>query len=234
MSEKQAGHAFWRSFPIFEEFPEAALRALAAAAIQRTWPAGTVLFQRGDEGDHLIALAEGRIKLSLITGAGKELSLRHAEGGSILGDMAVLDGEPRSADAVTVTACEGFVIMRRDVERLITDHAECALATIRYLSRRLRETTDQMESIALYELEARLARFFLATLRQIHGDELPEEARIAVALSQGELASVLGASRPKINRAIVSLEEQGAITRDGGAISFDIDLLEEIAEPLSG
>lgn len=234
MGEKQTGPAFWRSFPIFEEFPEDALAALAAAAIHRAWTAGTVLFQRGDEGDHLIALAEGRIKLSLITGAGKELSLRHAEAGSILGDMAVLDGEPRSADAVTVTAAEGYVIMRRDIERLIAAHPECAFATIRYLSKRLRETTDQMESIALYELDARLARFFLATLRQVHGDELPGEARLAVALSQGELASVLGASRSKINRAIVSLEEQGAITREGGAIGFDIDLLEEIAEPLAG
>lgn len=234
MSERQTGPAFWRSFPIFEDFSDEAIAALGAAAIHRAWPAGTVLFQRGDAGDHLIALAEGRIKLSLITGAGKELALRHAEAGSILGDMAVLDGEPRSADAVTMVASEGFVVMRRDLERLLSEHPECAKATIRYLSRRLRETTDQMETIALYELDARLARFFLATLRQIHGDELPDEARLAVALSQGELASVLGASRSKINRAIVSLEELGAIRREDGAISFDIDLLREIAEPLSG
>ena len=232
MSETQAGPAYWRSFPIFEEFPADALAALAAAAIHRTWAQGTVLFQRGDEVDHLIALRSGRIKLSLITGAGKELALRHAEAGSILGEMAVLDGAPRSADAVTVVASEGHVIMRRDFGRLIAEHPDCAIATIRYLSLRLRETTDQMESIALYELDARLARFFLATLRQIHGDELPAEARLAVAMSQGELASVLGASRSKINRAILSLEEQGAIRREDGAISFDIELLKDLADPV--
>lgn len=234
MGETATGLAFWRSFPIFEEFPADALAALAAAAIHRSWAAGTVLFQRGDEGDHMIALGSGRIKLSLISGSGKELALRHAEAGTILGEMAMLDGSPRSADAVTVTASDGHVILRRDFDRLIEGHPDCARATIRYLSTRLRETTDQLESIALYELDARLARFFLATLRQIHGDALPGEARLAVALSQGEIATVLGASRSKINRAMVSLEDQGAIRRDEGAISFDIGLLQGLAEPLNG
>lgn len=232
MAEAQPGQVFWRSFPIFEELGTDACAALAGAAIPRSWPAGTVLFQRGDPGDHMVAISDGRIKLSLITAAGKELALRHAEPGSILGEMALLDGQPRSADAVAVVASRGFLVMRRDFDRLLDTYPDCARGAIRYLCRRLRETTDQMESIALFELDARLARFFLATLRQIHGDDLPDEARLAVPLSQGEIAAVLGASRPKINRAIASLEEQGAIARNGAAIDCDIERLQDLAEPL--
>jgi len=125
-------------------------------------------------------------------------------------------------------------VFKRDFDTLMAEHRSAAPAVIRYLCRRLRETTDQMESIALYELDARLARFFLSSLRQIHGDDLPEEARLSVQLSQGEIASVLGASRPKVNRAIVSLEEQGAITRADGAISCDIGRLQDLAEPIEG
>ena len=85
------GGAFWRSFPIFEDFQGEALTALTAIAIPRKWPAGTLLFSRGDPGDFLVALTEGRIKLSVGTAQGRELSLRHAEAGAVLGEMAVLD-----------------------------------------------------------------------------------------------------------------------------------------------
>lgn len=232
MNEVRPGTAFWRSFPLFEEFSAEAIVALAEIAVARTWAAGTVLFQRGDAGDHLIALVDGRIKLSLVTLAGKELALRHAEAGSILGEMALLDGLPRSADAMAVVASRGHVIFARDFERLLEQYPDCARGTIRYLCRRLRETTDQMESIALYELDARLARFFLSTLRQIHGEDLPDHPLLSVPLSQGEIAGVLGASRPKVNRAIVSLEEQGAIRRNDGAIECDVGLLQDLAEPI--
>ena len=234
MSDSPQSLAFWRSFPIFEAFDAAAIAALAAVAAPRKWPAGTVLFQRGDAGDYMIALASGRVKLSLITLAGKELALRHAEAGSILGDMALLDEQPRSADAAAIVATEGYVIARRDFDKLLAAHNAVAPAVIRYLCRRLRETTEQMESIALYDLDARLARFFLAALKQIHGEELPDEARLLLQLSQGEIAAVLGASRPKVNRAIMALEETGAITREGGAIACDIALLLDLAEPIEG
>ncbi len=230
----EQGGAFWRSFPIFEDFRGEALTALAAIAIPRKWPAGTLLFSRGDPGDFLVALTEGRIKLSVGTAQGRELSLRHAEAGAVLGEMAVLDDEPRSADATAVVPSEGFVIGKREFSRLLEAHPDTATGVIRYLCRRLRDTTDQLESIALYELEPRLARFFLLTLRQIHGEDLPDQARLLVPLSQSEIAGILGASRPKVNRALIALEEAGAIGREGGIISCDVGRLLDLAEPDGG
>lgn len=231
MAEINKSPAFWRSFPIFEEFSRELVAEVAGLAQWRKWPAGTVIFQRGDEGNYMILVTEGRIKLSLITSQGKELSLRHLEPGTLLGEMAVLDGEPRSADATATIATEGYVIGKPEFMNFITRNPEAAEAVMRYLCRRLRETTDQLETIALYDLDSRVARFFLATLRQIHGEDLPDEASLHIALSQTEIAGILGASRPKINRSILSLEEQGAIRRKGNVIDCNIRRLTSLAEP---
>lgn len=231
MSEVNKSAAFWRSFPIFEEFDKELIAEVAGLATWRKWPAGTVIFQRGDEGNFMIVVVSGRIKLSLITPQGKELSLRHLEPGTILGEMAVLDDQPRSADATAVTATEGYIILKRDFLDLVTERPEAAEAVIRYLCGRLRETTEQLETIALYDLDSRVARFFLATLRQIHGEELPDQANLQLALSQSDIAGILGASRPKINRSIVNLEEAGAIRRNEGIIDCNVTRLLALAEP---
>lgn len=234
MNEINRSAAFWRSFPIFEGFGKETIGEIAAIATYRKWPAGTVIFQRGDEGNYLIALVSGRVKLSLITPQGKELSLRQLEPGSVLGEMAILDGQPRSADATAAVATEGYVIAKRDFLGLLARNASAAQAIIHYLCTKLRETTEQLETIALYDLDARVARFFLATLRSIHGEELPDSANLQLSLSQTEIAGILGASRPKINRSIQALEEAGAIRRSGGVIHCHIGRLHAMAEPDDG
>ena len=231
MSEVNKSPAFWRSFPIFEEFDKETIAEIAAIATYRKWSPGTVIFQRGDEGNYMIAIFNGRVKLSLITPQGKELAIRHMEPGTILGEMAILDGEPRSADATAVTATEGYVLAKRDLLPIITERSETAETVIRFLCARIRETTERLETMALYDLDSRVARFFLATLKQIHGMELPDRANLQMELSQTEIAAIVGCSRPKMNRAIVSLEEAGAISRKDGIISCHVDRLIRAAEP---
>lgn len=223
--------AFWRSFPLFEDLPDTVLADLAAAATPAQWTAGAVIFQRGDAGDWLVALASGRVRLSLITQAGRELTLRHAEAGDTLGELALFDQDARSADATAVADSSGYTLSRRAYESLAAKHPALTLGIARYLSRRLRETTEQLESIALYPLEARAARFLLFTLRQLNGLDLPDRATLRLEISQTELATVLGASRPKVNRALAALAEAGALIRGAEGWDCDIALLQAMAEP---
>ncbi|MFK0275671.1 Crp/Fnr family transcriptional regulator [Ensifer sp. NPDC090286] len=234
MNEINRSPTFWRSFPIFEEFDKSTIAELADIATYRKWPAGTVIFQRGDEGNYMIVVISGRIKLSLITPQGRELMLRQHEAGAIFGEMAVLDGQTRSADATTMTASEGYVIGKKAFLEIVTNRPEAAEAVIRFLCAQLRDTTERLETIALYDLNARVARFFLATLRQIHGNELPESANLRLTMSQTDIAGVLGASRPKVNRAIQWLEESGAIKRNEGIIACKVGRLQSIADPEEG
>ena len=231
MSDNTKSLVFWRSFPIFETFDDDVIRKVMAIAIPKSWPSGATLFQRGDDGNQMIALASGRIKLSLLTPQGKELTLRHVEPGMILGEMAILDGEPRSADATATMSSKGYVIRKSDFQSLLSTYPQAANSIIAYLCNRLRDTTEQLETIALYDIDSRVARFLMAALRQLHGDELPDSANLQLFLSQSEIASILGASRPKINRAIMALEDAGAITRNGTVINCNIQRLTALAEP---
>jgi CRP-like cAMP-binding protein len=232
MAEINRSLAFWRSFPILEELPKELIGEVMDLAQHRRWPSGTVIFQRGDQGNYMIMLTGGRVKVSLFTTHGKELSLRHFEAGSLIGEMSVLDGEPRSADATAAAASEGYVIGKTEFRAFMARHPAAADAVVNFLCQRLRETNLQMETIALYNLDARVARYLLASLRQVNGDDdLPDQARLQIALSQVELGAILGASRPRINKAMSDLEDAGAIKRHGDIIDCNIPRLMKLADP---
>ena len=213
---------FWKSFEMFAPLSPTALDAVAAAARPRSWAPGEVLFQRDDPGDWLVAIETGRIRISLVTQGGRELVLRHAEAGEMLGEIALFDRQPRSADATAVGPVTGWVLTRRAFDTLAGGDPAFYEAALTRLSTLLRTTTLQLESIALYQLRARVARFLLITLEQLHGADIPEDASLALGLSQGELAAVLGATRPKVNRVIQDFRDEGLIRDTAGTWTCDI------------
>lgn len=218
-----------RGFPIFASLDEQSLAQLAEAMTRRSWPAGSTIFLRGDEETHLLALLSGKVRLSIGTPQGKELVLRHLGPGEILGEMALLDGRPRSADATAVGQVSALVLRSDRFNRIALENPAIPLALARYLCGLLRDTNAQMESIALYEMPARLVRFLLFTLRQVHGDDLPDLATVRLGFSQSELALIVGATRPKVNRALQDIMATGAVQRDGDALVCNVPALLEIA-----
>lgn len=220
-----AGPGFWRSFRIFAPLPAEALQAVAGAAQARRWQPGEVVFQRGDAGDWLLAIAAGRVKISLLAPSGRELVLRQAEAGEMLGEMALFDAEPRSADATAVGAVEGYTLSRRAYRDLAARFPALNEAALAHLCAMLRDTTGQLETIALYQLRARVARFFLFALTQLNGSDIPEGARLTPGLSQGELALLLGASRPKVNRVLQEFRDEGVLAETGGVYSCNLAAL---------
>lgn len=216
--------------PLFAGAGESDIDALANIATRLSWPQGTMIFQRGDPPDFLVVVEAGRIRLGLDTASGRELTLRHAGPGAVIGEMAVLDNQSRSADATAASPTHGLVIRRAAFEQLLAERPGLARAVIRYLVTRLRDTTYQLESVALYDLSARLARFLLASLHQAHGAKLPAQADLALGLGQSDIAAILGASRPKVNRAFVELLKSGAIARKDGGLICNVGRLGDIAE----
>jgi CRP/FNR family transcriptional regulator, cyclic AMP receptor protein len=215
---------------IFSSVDPKTLVALASTGQRRNWAAGKVIFQRGDAGDHMLAITSGRVRLSLGSAQGKELMLRHLESGDILGELAVLDGQPRSADAVALDDCTAILLRRNRFLEVAAIHPDLAISVARYLCSMLRNTNFQMESIALYDLQMRLIRFFLFSLRQAHGDKLPDRVVLHMSFNQTDLSAVLGASRPKINQALQALIAEGAIQRDGDRFVCQVRRLREMAE----
>lgn len=215
--------------PLFGALEEADRKAVAQEMREASFGSGQSIFARGDEGRDIYLVTTGRVRLSVLTAEGRELSFAHAEPGHVFGEIAVLDGGVRTADATAVTKVSTYTLSKGALTRLIHDRAIVREAVIRFLCRRVREADHQLEGIALYPIEVRLARFFLATARQ-RGDADPgEKVVIDLPISQSELALLIGASRPKVNAALALLEDGGAITRQDTRFTCDIDELEAIA-----
>jgi len=197
---------------LFAGLPDSELRLAAENFHEVPFDKGEILFARGDPGEHLYLIGEGRVRLATSTDEGRELSFRHATAGEILGEIAALDGGPRTAEAMALTSVVAYSLERRLLRELLRRQPEIAGRFVDFLCRRLRETSNQLATIALHPLHVRLARFLLLGLGECQaapGKRVP----LDIGCSQGELALLLGATRPKVNEAFGALEQADAIRR---------------------
>ena len=228
--DRQSLERMLRGVPAFDGVSSATIAALAVDMRPVAFGTGQSIFSRGDCGGDFYFVLSGRVRLSVLTLEGRELSFKHATQGEVFGEIAMLDGGPRTADATAVSEVEAVTLSQAQLRRLIAAHPELAMAMIRCLCERLREADAQLEGVALHRIEVRLARFLIGLARQRVKDVSQGNVDVELAMSQGELALLLGASRPKVNGALVALEDQGAITRNDSLITCDLASLSEIAE----
>lgn len=211
--------------PLFGTLDEASRLAVLSEMREANFNTGQVIFTRGDPGTEIHLVVKGRVRLSILTVDGRELSFAHAEPPSIFGEIAVFDGGTRSADATAVNKVQTLTLSKAAFLRLLAARPALAEAAIRFVSARLRDADQQLEAIALHPIEARLARFFLSSARQKDPDGKSKHVTLSLPISQGELALLVGASRPKVNAALALLEAEGGITRNGSEIVCDITVL---------
>ena len=218
------------AFPLFAALDPASLTDLAESMRLRTWPAGSLIFSRGDDGANLLAVREGRIRVSLSSARGREIVLSTLGPGDILGEMSLIDGQPRSADATAMQPTTCLVLPRQRFDAIAARRPDIGLALARHLCALLRNTNYQMESIALHDLQTRLVRFLLYVIAQTPASGSGPERRIALGLSQADISAILGATRPKVSQAFQSLLTTGALRREGDVLVCRIEDLMLLSE----
>jgi CRP/FNR family cyclic AMP-dependent transcriptional regulator len=214
---------------LFGGLSAADLHACAELFHQTKMNRGEVLFSVGEAGRILYLVGRGRVRLAVATPEGRELTFRVVESGELFGEIAVLDGGPRTAEATAISNGTLYTIDGSAFRELWTTRKAIITNVVSFLCKRLRQTSDQAQSIALYPIEVRLARFLLQSLQ---GRPAAPGKRLAVELgySQGELAQLVGASRPKVNMALGILERSGALKRTLDRIFCDPEKLARIAQ----
>jgi CRP/FNR family transcriptional regulator, cyclic AMP receptor protein len=208
----------------------AELRQLASYARLARYPAGKVIFQKGDDGDGMMAVVNGRVKICSHSYDGRELILNIVGPGEVFGEIALLDGEARTADAVALEACDLLVLLRRDFLPFLERHPRVSLRLLTVLCQRLRRTSEQLEDSLFLELRPRLAK---CLLRLVHafGRETPSGTLIDMKLSQQQLGTLVGMTRESINKQLRAWREEGLVTLERGYITVrDREGLELIAE----
>lgn len=219
MSDHAQIEAFLPTVELFKGLPPASYAELGRQAHRVTYDAGAMIFGRGDTSCDLFIVSSGRVRLSVLSLEGRELSFSLAGPGSVFGEIAAFDGGIRSADATAITAVEAVMLPSAVVHKLVSTQLAFARNAIAMLGAKLRATDQQLESVALHDIEVRLARFLLGVIRQQCPPDAPAINQvIKLEMSQSELALLIGASRPKVNAALALLEADGAIIRRGEII----------------
>jgi CRP/FNR family cyclic AMP-dependent transcriptional regulator len=208
---------FLAKIPLFSELTAEERARLAALLRARRYSRGEVIFLEGDEGTALCLIAEGLIRIQLTGTDGREVVLNVYGSGEFFGELALLDDEPRSADAIAQEPSRVFWLQRADFQAYLEDHPRAAIKMLAALSRRLRHTTRVVQDATFRPVPARLARALL-DLAARDGKPVEDGIRIEPRVTQSDLASRVGASRETVNRALRVFEERGWIRWDGSRI----------------
>ena len=208
-----------KQVPLFAGLADEDIRELMAVAKRRTFRSGEVIFHREDPGVVLYVIKEGKVKISLISPEGQEISLVVFGKGECFGEFAILDGLPRSADAVAMEKVECYTLQRSDFHQAIMKNPKIAIQVMEVLSKRLRSTDQMVEDLIFLDVYGRVAKKLLE-LAEAHGTKVEDGVRIDVRLTQQELASMVGASRESVNKVMGYFTDKNFISTDKHKITL--------------
>jgi CRP/FNR family transcriptional regulator, cyclic AMP receptor protein len=210
---------------LFRGIDEATRRRIAEHAAERVVERGQCVFTQDEPGDRMYVLADGAVKLFVASRDGGIVELVRHRPPATFGEVALLDGGPRSASAEAVERSTLLVVTRPELLRLLRSDEQVAEALLSTLGAMVRRTTRQISDLAFLDLQGRIARRLLALATE--GDGLPRTRRV----TQAELASMVSGARQTVNQALRSLESRGYIRADGGGFEIlDRERLELLAE----
>ena len=203
-----------RKHPYFSDLEPDAFEQLCRYAKHTTIKRGAPIFSKGDPGTSLFAIISGTVKISISSPDGRNAILNFMEAGEIFGEIAVLDGLSRTADATAHSNCELFVIDRREFIPFVRSQPALAMKFIELLCGRLRWTSDQVEQVILQDLPGRLASVLLRLLEK---QKPPSEGR-TIAATQQEISEMVGMTRESINKQLRTWAGRGWVRLEHGAI----------------
>ena len=214
---------------LFRGLSAATIQQIAALAIRRPYEPEALVFSQGDPGDSLYGVVTGKVRISASTRDGKEMFLNIMEPGDTFGEIALLDGNPRTATATTTATCELMIIPRGQFLALLRREPTVAIHLLQLLCQRIRWTSAQAEDSALLMVPNRLARRLLS-LAKLHGQQSPKGVQLII--SQEEMGRFLGISRQAVNQYLQEWQAKGWVAVGRGKVTvLDESALQTMASP---
>ncbi len=203
--------------PFFQHMSAEELDEIIGFASERRVAKGAVIFTKGDPGTSMMAVMAGRVRVSSISSDGREVTLNVIGAGEIFGEIALLDGKPRSADATTLEDTVLMIVERKHFLPFMLRNAALVERMLEVLCDRLRRTSLALEELALFDLPVRLARL-ITKLSHDYGRPVADGTRIDMKLSQRDLATLVASSRETVNKQLRGWREQGVVDLVAGYI----------------
>ena len=203
------------SHPFFKGLDGRIVERLVPHALTRKVKRGTLLFRKGDAGSNLYAVCAGAVRVSAPSEQGKDATFDLILPGEIFGEIAFLDGGPRTADAVMIESGELMVIERRDFLPLLQDYPELALRLLEVVCGRLRRTSQQVEDIVFLGLEPRLAKALL----YLH-EHTPSKPADKLKVTQRDISQLIGVSRESVNKQLRRWQRRKWLKLERGGLAI--------------
>lgn len=202
---------------LFGGLDQETLGALAERSRTRIVRKGQFVFHEGDPGDALFVVAEGVVKLVVTSDEGDEMVLAAVRPPEILGELAVVDGGPRAASAQALRPARLLAISRPDFREVLRARPVVAEALLRLLGDRLRRSTEYAAGLVFLDLTGRVAKLLL-DMAEDHGERREDAIVLDLDVTQGDLAAMVGGSRPSVNQILRSFEGRGYLEIEGRTI----------------
>ena len=217
---------FIKKVPLFSSLKDEELEVLVNIGSIHNFNKENILMSVDEEGDSLYIITEGRVKVSVFSESGKEIIFSILRDGDFFGEMALLDGQPRSANITATEDSKVFILHRKDFANLLEKYPRISIKLLEELSIRLRKTDQRLESIALLDVTGRISTI-LVQLGKEQGQETPEGVLIRSRPTHQEIANMVGTTRETVTRVLKQLELKGYIEMTGKDVIIlsDMDLI---------
>jgi CRP-like cAMP-binding protein len=216
---------------LFAELDDRELASIAAVAKTRRYAKDDAVFHADEIGDVFYLIREGQVKVTMISPEGKEIILSILAAGDFFGEMALFDNEPRSATVIAIEPLEVVSIWRSDFLHILSENFSITQKVLGELSKRLRNASNRIESLATMDVYGRLARFFLDLARQ-SGKVLDNDYVAVIRPTHQAIANMIGTSRETVSRLIHDLMKQNLLLSEGKTIYLRKSALDQFRAEL--
>jgi CRP/FNR family transcriptional regulator, cyclic AMP receptor protein len=215
---------------IFAGLDPKQLETLASLTVRKRFRAREVILRKGDAALQIYVILRGRVKTITTGGEGRHAAFSIMGPGEVFGEVAVLDGERRSATITALEPCELVLIQRNDFFHFLERAPQAAIKLLEVLARRLRRLSERVEDSTFLEVPGRLAKQ-LVRLADRYGQKHGANVRIQLKLSQQELGDLVGATRESVNKQLRAWVSEGLVEQSTGMlVILDLDALRSIGE----
>jgi len=204
--------------PVFSNLTRDELARVAEVVVPRRFEAGEIVFKEGDEGSTCYVVRAGRARAVREHPDGRSITLAQFGPGDIFGEMAMLDGERRSATVESMEGTDAVAILSADMHRLLREYPDISVKLIAALGQRLRETNERLARQSFQTVQSRVASV-LAQLVESTRAEGVTEGDVVITATQAELAQLAGSSRESASRFLAVLERAGIISQGRGKLT---------------
>ena len=217
--ETQSPVELLRSVPLFSDLEQDELERFSRVAVPRTFPAATRVFHEGDHSDACYIVRSGSFRVTREHSDGRAITLATLGPGDIFGELAMLDGEVRSASVEALVDGELLALPAGEVRALLARHPEITVKLVAALVRRLRTANERISRQSFQTVPSRVAGVLEPARRRGVAERRGDGGEVTIRMNQADLAQLAGTSRESVSRFLADLERAGIVRPGRGRVT---------------